>query len=183
MTATALEPRAAHDRLAQDPACRLLDVREYPEWQAEHVARAVLAPLSTFNVAQLDLDRAAPLLVLCRTSNRARQAADRLRVAGYQDVAVIDGGLEAWKKAGLPYERGAARVWSLERQVRFTAGSLVLTGVIGWALLSPWFLLLSAGVGSGLMFSAVTDTCAMGMLLAKMPWNPAPKPALTPALQ
>jgi rhodanese-related sulfurtransferase len=178
-----LEARTAHDLLARNPACRLIDVREYPEWQAERLARATLMSLSTLNPAQLEADHNTPVLVLCRTGNRARQAAERLRASGFREVSVIEGGLEAWKKAGLPFERGASRVWSLERQVRFTAGALVLTGVLGWLLVSPWFLLLSAGIGSGLMFSAATDTCAMGMLLARMPWNRAPKPTLTPALE
>jgi hypothetical protein len=62
---------------------------------------------------------------------------------------------------------------SLERQVRIAAGLLVVLGVVlGW-LVHPAFVGLSAFVGAGLTFAGITDTCAMGMLIAKMPWNRA----------
>ena len=87
---------------------------------------------------------------------------------------MIDGGLQGWVAAGLPIERGTGRVWSLERQVRFVAGLFVLTGIL-LSLISPWFVTLSAFVGAGLTFSAITDTCGMAMMLARMPWNQRPK--------
>ncbi len=177
-----IPPREASDTLTRNPACRVIDVREYPEWQAERLPRATLLPLSTLAPERIDGDRTAPVLMLCRTGNRATQAAQRLRTAGFCDVSVIEGGLEAWKSAGLPFERGVSAVWSLERQVRFTAGAIVVTGIAGALLLSPYFLILSAGIGAGLMFSAATNTCAMGMLLARMPWNRVPAPTGTPAL-
>ena len=76
----------------------------------------------------------------------------------------------AWEQAGLPMRRGPKAV-SLERQVRIAAGSLVLLGAVLALTVHPWFALLSAFVGAGLVFSGVTDTCGMGMLLARMPWN------------
>ncbi|MEN9247837.1 MAG: DUF2892 domain-containing protein, partial [Gloeomargarita sp. GMQP_bins_69] len=60
---------------------------------------------------------------------------------------------------------------SLFRQVQIVAGSLVLLGTILGATVSPWFLLLSGFVGAGLVFAGVTNTCALGMLLAKLPYN------------
>ena len=72
-------------------------------------------------------------------------------------------------------ERGASRVWSLERQVRFAAGAGVLVGVgLAW-MVHPWFIALAALIGAGLVFSAVTDTCGMALVLARMPWNQRPK--------
>jgi len=78
------------------------------------------------------------------------------------------------RKPGSPSsgERGA--FGHFERQVRFVAGLIVLTGIL-LSLISPWFVLLSGFVGAGLMFSAITDTCGMGMMLARMPWNRGPK--------
>jgi rhodanese-related sulfurtransferase len=177
-----VHPRAANDTFLREPACRIIDVREFPEWQAERLPRATLLPLSTLAPDHIAGGRDAPVLVLCRTGNRAAQAAQRLCAAGFTQVSVIEGGLEAWKTAGLPFDRGVSRVWSIERQVRFTAGAIVLAGIICALAISPYFLLLSAGIGAGLMFSAATDTCAMGMLLARMPWNRAPRAAATPIL-
>jgi hypothetical protein len=70
----------------------------------------------------------------------------------------------------LPVVRGKKAI-SLERQVRIAAGSLVLLGVIGSLLIHPYVIGLSAFVGAGLLFAGITDTCGMGMLLARMPWN------------
>jgi rhodanese-related sulfurtransferase len=173
----AITPNEANAQLARNAGCLMIDVREYPEWAAEHVAGTRLTPLSSLSSHLGDLERGRPIFVLCRTGNRARQAARQLADAGYGDVRVVDGGIESWKKAALPVITGKSSVWSLERQVRFTAGGLVLGGLILAARVSPYFALLSAGIGFGLMFSAATDTCAMGMVLARMPWNRAPQSA------
>jgi hypothetical protein len=85
-------------------------------------------------------------------------------------VVNVEGGTQACESSGVPVVRGKKAI-SLERQVRIAAGSLVLTGVtLGW-LVHPGFFGLSAFVGAGLVFAGITDTCGMGMLLARMPWN------------
>jgi len=72
----------------------------------------------------------------------------------------------------LPVVRGK-KFFSLERQIRIVAGTIVFVGaVLGW-MIHPAFISLSAFVGAGLVFSGIIDTCAMGMMLAKMPWNKA----------
>jgi rhodanese-related sulfurtransferase len=102
---------------------------------------------------------------------RAAQAAEKFAAAGQDRGVVIAGGTQAWIQAGLPVDRGAAKVISLERQVRIAAGSLVLLGLLlGW-LVHPAFFGLSAFVGAGLIFAGITDVCGMGLLLARMPWN------------
>jgi rhodanese-related sulfurtransferase len=167
-----IEPSQAEAAISRNAAAQLIDVREYSEWAADHVPGARLLPLSTLRQSVASLGP-GPIYLLCRTGNRAAQAEQMMQSAGHADVHVIAGGLIAWKAAGLPCERGAGRVWSLERQVRFTAGALVLAGLAGSILLSPWCAILSAGIGGGLILSAATDTCAMGLLLARMPWNRA----------
>jgi hypothetical protein len=72
--------------------------------------------------------------------------------------------------ADLPVVRGKKTV-SLERQVRIAAGSLVLFGCVLGFFVHPLGYALSAFIGAGLVFAGVTDTCAMGMVLARMPWN------------
>jgi hypothetical protein len=90
-------------------------------------------------------------------------------------VRIVEGELQAWVAAGYPVERGTSRVWSLERQVRFAAGTGVLLGVgLAW-MAHPWFIALTAFIGAGLVFSTVTDTCGMALMLARMPWNQRPK--------
>ena len=111
---------------------------------------------------------------MCRSGNRAKQAADKLLKKGFTDIHVVEGGMVAWAGANLPVVKGDSKVWSLERQVRFAAVGFVLTGVLLSVFVTPYFILLSAFVGAGLMFSALTDTCGMGMILARMPWNKGP---------
>jgi rhodanese-related sulfurtransferase len=97
-------------------------------------------------------------------------ACDKFQAAGFTNAVNVEGGTEACIEANVPVVRGK-KAMSLERQVRIAAGFLVLLGVIlGWQI-HEGFLALSAFVGAGLMFAGITDTCGMGMLLAKMPWN------------
>jgi rhodanese-related sulfurtransferase len=93
-----------------------------------------------------------------------------LIAAGVTNVINVEGGTRAWDQAGLPVVRGKKTI-SLERQVRIAAGSLVLLGAALGYFINPLFIGLSAFVGAGLIFAGVTDTCGMGMMLAKMPWN------------
>jgi rhodanese-related sulfurtransferase len=110
------------------------------------------------------------LYLICRSGARGNQACEKFLKAGFANVVNVDGGTLACQDAGLPLVRGQKTI-SLERQVRIAAGSLVLLGIgLGW-LVHPYLLGLSAFVGAGLVFAGVTDTCGMGMLLARMPWN------------
>jgi rhodanese-related sulfurtransferase len=164
-----VQPRELQNILQTGDKCQIVDVREYSEVAAERIEGAIHKPLSSFRDPQLEKERT--IYLVCRTGNRAQRAAQQLAEAGYKKIYIVDGGIEAWKAAGLQVVRGASHVWSLERQVRFTAGSLVFLGVILSYAVHPYFLLLSAAIGAGLVFSAATNTCGMGMLLAKMPWN------------
>jgi hydroxyacylglutathione hydrolase len=157
--------------------CQIIDVREAMEYESERVAASRHAPLSTLpreHQARLaGLDRSRPLYVLCRTGARAEKAAHHLAELGWSDVRIVDGGTLAWHAAGLPLERTGRKTWSLERQVRLTAGSLVVVGAAVGFFVHPVGYALSAFIGAGLVFAAVTNTCGMAMVLAKMPWNRA----------
>ncbi|MGD9589169.1 MAG: rhodanese-like domain-containing protein [Pyrinomonadaceae bacterium] len=154
--------------------CQVIDVREFSEFNSERIADAQLMPLSNFEKHSDEIDHSKPVYLMCRSGNRAKQAAERLTKKGFTDIHVVEGGMVAWSGANLPIVKGGSKVWSLERQVRFTAGLIVLTGIVLGVFLTPYLYLLSAFVGAGLVFSAVTDTCGMGMILARMPWNKAP---------
>jgi rhodanese-related sulfurtransferase len=154
--------------------CQVIDVREYSEFNTERIADAQLMPLSNFEKHAAEIDHSKPVYLMCRSGNRARRAAEKLAAKGFTDIHVVEGGMTAWAGADLPVIRGGSNVWSLERQVRFTAGLLVLAGVALGFVLSPYLFILSGFVGAGLVFSAVTDTCGMAMVLARMPWNKGP---------
>ena len=154
--------------------CQVIDVREFSEFNSERIADAQLMPLSNFEKHADEIDHAKPVYLMCRTGNRAKQAAEKLMAKGFTDIHVIEGGMAAWSEANLPMIKGDSRVWSLERQVRFTAGLFVLSGVLLGILVNPYLVLISGFIGAGLMISAVTDTCGMGMILARMPWNKGP---------
>jgi rhodanese-related sulfurtransferase len=153
----------------------LIDVRTPVEFREVHVEFARNVPLDQFNPQAVLASRngrdAEPLYVICRSGNRAGQACEKLAAAaGTVRVINIAGGTLAWDAAGLPVVRGRKAI-SLERQVRIAAGSLVLLGAALGAFVHPAWIGLAAFVGAGLLFAGITDTCGMGMLLARMPWN------------
>lgn len=151
--------------------CQVIDVREFSEFNSERIADAQLMPLSNFEKHEAEIDHTKPVYLMCRSGNRAKQAAERLSKKGFKDVHVIEGGMLAWTEAKLPIVKGESNIWSLERQVRFVAGFLGILGGILALAVHPYFVGLSVFVGAGLMFAAVTDTCGMAMILARMPWN------------
>ncbi len=152
----------------------LIDVRTPAEYREVHVEFAKNFPLDQLDAPGLMNARTGsanePLYVICHSGSRGRQACEKFLKAGFSNVINIDGGTSACVDAGIPVVRGKTTI-SLERQVRIAAGSLVLLGtVLGW-LVHPAFIGLSAFVGAGLVFAGITDTCGMGIVLARMPWN------------
>jgi rhodanese-related sulfurtransferase len=150
---------------------QLIDVREYAEFAAGRVAEAKLIPLGEIEKRRNELDHSQITYVMCRTGNRSSAAQKKLKTLGSTNVINVEGGFDAWKKANLPFEKDEKASWALERQVRFAAGLLVLTGVILSLVVHPYFIIIAAFVGAGLTFSGLTDWCGMAMFLAKMPWN------------
>lgn len=156
-------PRDAYQALQS--GALMLDVREYPEWAASHVSGATLLPLGRLKSGEAALPHASEIYLLCRSGRRATEAAGYLRETGIERPVVVEGGIEAWKNAGLPVRSRKGPI-SLERQVRIAAGSLVLLG-----LFVPRLRPISYFVGAGLVFAGITDYCGMALLLAKLPWN------------
>ena len=174
MNATAISPAELAELVRAGKRPELIDVRTPVEYREVHLDFARNVPLDQLDPAELIRARgslaAEPLYVICQKGGRGQQACDKLIHAGLVNVVNVEGGTQACLAAGLPVVRGKKAI-SLERQVRIAAGSLVLIGVaLGW-LVHPGFFGLSAFVGAGLVFAGVTDSCGMGMLLARMPWN------------
>jgi rhodanese-related sulfurtransferase len=152
----------------------LIDVRTPAEFEAVHARGAQSMPLDRFDAAAIKAARngdSEPIYLICQSGSRSADAARRLARAGLDRVFSVEGGTRAWQAAGLPVVRGQSRAISMERQVRIAAGVLVLAGVVASGLVNLWFILITAFVGVGLIFSGVTDFCGMAIVLGKMPWN------------
>ena len=150
----------------------LIDVRTPVEFREVRAVPARNVPLDSLNpTAVMDArDADKTLYLICKSGSRGSKAQRKFLDAGYENVVNVEGGTEAWVAAGLPVKRGKKAV-SLERQVRIVAGFIVLVGALLGIFVDERLAAISAFVGAGLMFAGITDTCAMGLLLAKMPWN------------
>src|SRR5262249_6442001 len=151
------------------PAPLIVDVRSPIEFEGEHIDGTVNVPLDELPGRLREVPRGADVVVVCRTGIRATIAAETLARAGRR-ARVLDGGIHAWRRAGLPLREGRKRL-PVDRQVQLIAGSVVLLGVGLGVLVHPWFLGLAAFIGAGLTFAGATGTCGMALLLLKMPWN------------
>jgi rhodanese-related sulfurtransferase len=173
MSVGTVSPQELHNRKLGGQHVDLIDVRTPIEFSEAHVGFARNVPLdqlSPQSTSAASDSAAQPLYVICKAGGRGRQACEKLVAAGVTNVVNVDGGTQAWVQAGLPVVR-ARVVVSLERQVRIAAGALVLIGALLSLFAHPFWMALPAFVGAGLVFSGITDTCGMGLLLAKMPWN------------
>ncbi|WP_394163128.1 rhodanese-like domain-containing protein [Galactobacter valiniphilus] len=151
----------------------LIDVRSAAEFEAVHAPGSVNVPLPVLleHRAEAASKLRGPVTLLCASGARAEEARAALAGEGFTDATVLTGGVNALEKEG-----GAVRTsgtWALERQVRLVAGSLVLAGLAGGRFLSPKLRGLSGIIGGGLTFAALSNTCAMGSLLSRAPWNRA----------
>jgi rhodanese-related sulfurtransferase len=150
----------------------LVDIREADEHAREHIPGARHHALSR-------IDHDTPLcagddvvIFHCRSGARTKGNAARLATASSScETYILDGGLDAWKKAGLPVALDRSQPIEIMRQVQIVAGSLVLAGIVLGALMAPGFYALSGFVGAGLLFAGVSGFCGMVRLLAVMPWN------------
>ncbi|AWI27444.1 DUF2892 domain-containing protein [Streptomyces sp. ICN441] len=174
MTApTALGIDEARTRLNE---LTVIDVRTPGEFAGGHLPGALNVPLDRIRRALPDIRHAAArgdVLVVCASGARSENACRILAENGVA-TATLSGGTAAWAAGGNELRRpeGTPRAtWSMERQVRFTAGTVVLLGLLLGLLVHPAFQILSAAIAGGLVFSALTDTCGMAAMLARLPHN------------
>lgn len=174
MPATTISPNQLMDRCRNSASVELIDVRTPVEFREVHVEFARNIPLDRLDpkaiLAERKSSASEPLYVICKAGGRGQQACEKFVAAGFENVVNVEGGTQAAVAAGLPVVRGKKAV-SLERQVRIAAGSLIVLGCVLGTFVHPYLFGLAAFVGAGLVFAGVTDTCGMGMVLARMPWN------------
>ncbi len=170
--APVLNPDALSALIAERPDVRLLDVRTPGEFESAHIPGAYNVPLDTLpeHAGEIRAAVASPVVLICRSGQRARKAEAVLGAAGMPQLHVLDGGLNSWQAAGHPVTRGPERL-SLERQVRIVAGALAAAGGMLALTVNRRFGIIPAAIGSGLVFSGLTDFCGMALLLAKLPYN------------
>lgn len=177
MSIVVIKPHEVAELSKKGQKIDLIDVRTPVEFREVHVEFARNVPLDQLDPAALMQARNGSaderLYVICRSGSRGQQACEKFLKAGFSNVVNIEGGTLACVEAGLPVVRGKKAI-SLERQVRIAAGLLVVTGSALGYFVSPYWIGLAAFVGAGLAFAGITDTCAMGMMLARMPWNQVP---------
>ncbi|MEO3859606.1 rhodanese-like domain-containing protein [Acrocarpospora sp. B8E8] len=175
---TNVDVPSARALISANPDVLVVDVRTPGEFASAHIPGAINLPLDQVDrhLRRIVSDAGGTMLLICQSGSRATQARTALTREGLAGVVVLDGGMNAWTAAGAPTTSTAGgRVrWGLERQVRLVAGSIVAVSVLA----SIWWAparFIAGFIGAGLTIAAVTNTCAMGMALAKLPYNRGPR--------
>lgn len=150
----------------------VVDVRSLREFNSVHVNGAESIPLDQFDAKVYceQNDIGFPVYLLCHSGKRARIAAEKLVNAGHKNTFVVEGGTTAAIEAGVDVVYGQGTI-SIERQVRIVAGGLTLLGTVLGLAVHSGFLAIPIIIGTGFIFSGLTDTCGMGMLISRCPWN------------
>ena len=155
----------------EDPAIRILDVRTGGEFENSHIPGSYNVPLDTLGEHVRDLaDVDHPVVLVCQSGGRASQAHEKLTEAGKATLHILEGGMTSWQEAGGDLTVGNTTRWAMDRQVRFVAGTFAIVAVVA-SIFVPGLEWIAAGVGAGLAYSAVSNTCAMAAVLAKLPYN------------
>lgn len=150
----------------------LIDIREANERAREQIPGAQHLPLSALTNEDTKVVEAPAVIFHCRSGMRTKSNAESLRCkAGNADAYFVEGGLDAWKKAGLPLITDRSKPIEIQRQVQIAAGSLALIGTLLGSFVHPAFLFIPGLVGAGLTFAGLSGFCGMAIMLARAPWN------------
>jgi rhodanese-related sulfurtransferase len=162
-------PREAAQLMSE--GALLVDIREADERAREKAAGSAHHPLSRIAADGPARTAGRPVIFHCRSGGRTGCNIPALAEAAGGEAYVLEGGLEAWKAAGLPVDVDRRQPIEIMRQVQIAAGGLVVVGAVLGLLVHPAFYALSAAVGAGLVFAGVSGTCMMANMLRAMPWN------------
>lgn len=174
-----------NERWKENPYIRLIDVRSPAEYESIHIEGSYNIPMNTLEQhgRAIRKNMRDPIVFVCRSGKRGKKVYDaakadpeiqKMVASGLTHLHVLDGGIQTWQSAGGAVRRGQDR-WSIERQVRFVTGAIVLLSVI-CSIWIPWTKWIAAFIGAGLTFAALSNTCGMELLLAQMPWNQSNQP-------
>lgn len=170
-TSTTVDVQWVAERRAAGADLLILDVRTPAEFESSHIEGSYNVPLDTLKEHRADIARHldTDVVLVCRSGARAEQADASLSAAGSENLHVLRGGMGAWETSGQRVVRGAQR-WELERQVRLVAGGIVLSSILASTVV-PAAKWVAGGIGAGLTFAALSNTCAMGTMLSRLPYN------------
>lgn len=169
MSVKTVTPQIAHELIERGAV--LVDIRAADEYAREHIAQAHNISMEQVAGGSLPAGEADAVIFHCRSGNRTRTNARALGACAPGEVYVLEGGLDAWKKAGLPVIVDASRPLELSRQVQIVAGAVIVLGTMLGATVSSWFHVVSGFVGAGLVFAGISGFCGLARVLNKMPWN------------
>jgi rhodanese-related sulfurtransferase len=172
-----ISPQSLVSLLNREEAATLIDVRTPAEYRSGHAAGAISIPLDELHPDKLPdllgdtrLGHEQPLFLTCQSGVRAAKAADRLKDAGFNNLFLLEGGTQAWNRAGLPMQRCGSAM-SLERQVQIIIGMLLVLKVFFGFTVHELFFAAIPIIGAGLIVAGITRWCGMARLIAMMPWN------------
>ena len=176
MSLSTIKPSEARRLL--DSGALLIDIREADEHAREKIPGARHLPLSKLDQADeadLAVHQGRPVIFHCKSGARTQANARRLagKFGETCEALVIEGGLDAWRKAGLPVVSDRHQPLELQRQVQIGAGGLAVVGTLLGLFVSPWFFAVPAFVGAGLITAGLTGFCGMARILMRAPWNRA----------
>lgn len=171
MSLPAIKPSEARRLL--DSGALLIDIREADEHAREKIPGAHHLPLSKLDEADLAVHRGKPVIFHCRSGMRTQANALRFaaKLGETCEAYIVEGGLDAWRKAGLPVVSDRRQPLELQRQVQIGAGTLAFVGTLLGLFVSSWFFAVPAFVGAGLITAGVTGFCGMARILMRAPWN------------
>lgn len=168
MTLQTVTPAEASRLLAS--GALLIDIREADERARTRIPGSRHVPLGALP-ERIATDEVPAVIFHCRSGMRTQGNGARLAQTTKLPAFTLEGGLDAWARAGLPVEADRRQPIEVMRQVQITAGALVLLGLLLGLLVAPAFLALSAFVGAGLVFAGASGWCGMAQALRRMPWN------------
>ncbi|WP_255412004.1 rhodanese-like domain-containing protein [Cryobacterium sp. Y82] len=150
----------------------IIDVRDGSEFETRHIRGSYHVPLHLLkeHTEEFAAQMASRVVLVCQSGRRAEEARKNLDAAGLTDARVLTGGVASYAAAGGDIVTGRS-TWAMDRQIRMTAGSLVLASVLAGRFIHPRFRLLAGVIGAGLTVSAATNSCTLGRILSWMPWN------------
>ena len=152
----------------------LIDVREPDEFRAGHIVYANSLPLGELKnlIGQMNIPVTRKLVFQCLKGKRGEQACALVKDCGVcsNEIYNLEGGIAAWKDAGLPVAGGVSG-FSIFRQVQMIVGFVVTLMIVSGFMGLTFGFILAGFLGAALFMAGLTGWCGLAMILSKMPWN------------